>query len=128
MGDYLLDTLVQSKRLGTLLNEVFDLSQQLGGAIDRQDQVSVEMLVAMRQEPIEKLLDTDQALRDLIVAPQDPEKAVRLSALLNGAPPQSKEEQALADQVASNARRLKQVQELDRIINLKLGKEKSIYQ
>ena len=39
--DDLMKALVQVKRIGNLLNEVLDISQQLAEALDRNDQVSV---------------------------------------------------------------------------------------
>ena len=38
-----MDALVQMKRTGNLLNELEDLTRQLGQAIDRNDQVSMQM-------------------------------------------------------------------------------------
>ena len=48
-----MDALVQMKRIGNLLNEVEDLTQQLAQAIDRNDQVSTSMLIGMRAEPLQ---------------------------------------------------------------------------
>lgn len=125
---WLLDALVQVKRVGNLLDEVLDISKQMAEAIDRNDQVSVQMLIAMRQEPIEKLKVADQVLRDQVSGQADPEQGQRLSALLNGAEAGTGEEQALAAQVAANARRLKRVLELDEAVNRKLARDKSVYQ
>lgn len=54
-----MDALVQMKRTGNLLNELEDVTRQLGEAIDRNDQVSMQMLVAMREDPLEKLQAAD---------------------------------------------------------------------
>ncbi len=124
--DRLAKALVQSKRMGNLLNEVLDLSQQMAEALDRDDQVAVEMLIAMRQEPIGKLEEVKRALEEQAGA-LEPEEALRLSLLLNGAEPEEPEEQALAVQVAVNSRRLKRVLELDRVLNPKVTRGKSIY-
>lgn len=122
------DALAQSKRMGRLLNEVLDLSHQLAEAADRNDQVSVEMLVAMRREPVEKLAETDQALRELVLSAPDGDAGAHLAGLLEGGEAEGPEEQALAEQVAANSRRLKQVLDLDRALNQKLTREKSVYQ
>ncbi len=119
--------LVQTKRMGNLLNEVLDLSQQMAEALDRNDQVAVEMLVAMRQEPIARLECSQQALRELTEGLEEPEEALRISLLLNGGEPENPEEQALTNQVAANGRRLKQVLELDRVLSQKITRDKSIY-
>ena len=123
-----MDALVQMKRTGNLLNELWDLTQQLGQSIDRNDQVSTQMLIAMREEPLGKLEQADTALRDQLESLRDPGDVSALSGMLNGGPPADpaqKSHQMLCDQVASNRRRLKQVMELDRILNQRLVREKS---
>ena len=126
-----MDALVQMKRTGNLLNELWDLTQQLGQSIDRNDQVSTQMLIAMREEPLGKLQAADQALRDQLEALADREDATALAGMLNGGPPADpaqKPQQMLCEQVASNNRRLKQVMDLDRMLNQRLAREKSVYQ
>lgn len=126
-----LDALVQMKRTGNLLNELWDLTQQLGQAIDRNDQVSAQMLIAMREEPLGKLQAADQALRDQLEALPNRDTARQLAAMLNGGQPADPTQQSqvmLCEQVASNNRRLKQVIELDKALNQRLGRENSAYQ
>ena len=89
-----MDALVQMKRTGNLLNELEDLTRQLGQAIDRNDQVSMQMLVAMREEPLGKLQAADQAVREQLEALHDTEEAADLAALLNGGPPPQPGERA----------------------------------
>lgn len=122
-----MDALVQVKRMGNLLNEVEDLSQQLAEAVDRDDQVSVELLVNMRREPIEKLIATEQVLEEQAAALADVEERERLSALLGGGPAQAEDEKTLAELVAGNRRRLDQILSLDKVLNQKLTREKSAY-
>lgn len=126
-----MEALVQMKRTGNLLNELWDLTQQLGQAIDRSDQVSIQMLIAMREDPLGKLQAADQALRDQLEALPSREAAAELAAMLNGGPPADAAQRAqvmLCEQVGSNNRRLKQVMELDRALNQRLGRENSAYQ
>lgn len=126
-----MDALVQMKRTGNLLNELEDLTQQLGQSIDRNDRVSTEMLIAMREEPLAKLQAADQAVREQLEALPNREEARKLAAMLNGGPPEEPSEQAqqmLCSQVAANNRRLKQVRELDRMLNQRLAREQSAYQ
>lgn len=121
-----MDALVQMKRTGNLLNELEDLTQQMAQAIDRNDQVSVQMLVAMREEPLEKLQAADRAVREQLEAL--PEEAEELAALLNGGPPAQpgeRTQQMLCDQVAANRRRLKQIIELDTLLGQRLGRADS---
>ena len=125
-----MDALVQMKRTGNLLNEMEDLPRQMGEAIDRNDQVSLEMLIAMREEPLSKLQEADQALRDQLELMQDRFEAAQLASVLNGGPPADPGErvqQQLCDQVAANNRRLKQIVELDRQLNERLARGNSIY-
>ena len=126
-----MDALVQMKRTGNLLNELEDLTQQLGQAIDRDDQVSIGLLVAMREEPLAKLQAADKALREQLEALTDREEAAQLASMLNGglpAQPEVQVQQMLCNQVAANSRRLKQVIDLDRVLNQRLSGEKSVYQ
>lgn len=126
-----MDALVQMKRTGNLLNELEDLTRQLGQAIDRNDQVSMQMLVAMREEPLGKLQAADQAVREQLEALHDREEAVDLAALLNGGPPPQPGErvqQLLCEQVAANRRRLSQIIELDKVLNQRLGRENTAAQ
>lgn len=123
----MLDALVQVKRMGNLLNEVQDLSRQLAEAIDRDDRVSVEMLVGMRREPIDKLVETERVLDEQADALPGA-VGLRLAALLEGAPAEEEDEKTLAELVAVNRRRLDQVMALDKVLNRKLGREKTVYQ
>ena len=118
---------VQLKRIYTALNETYDLTRQLADAVDRNDQVTVQMLVAMRQEPVEKLRRGQQVLDQLKAAlPQEAQGP--MEELLKGTGTPAPEEAALANQAAINQRLLKQLVDLDRIVNRKVTREKSIYQ
>lgn len=118
---------VQLKRIYTALNETYDLTRQLADAVDRNDQVTVQMLVAMRQEPVEKLRRGQQVL-DQLKAALPPEAQGPMEELLKGTGTPAPEEAALANQAAINQRLLKQLVDLDRIVNRKVTREKSIYQ
>ena len=75
--------------------------------------------LAVSQSQIDALEEQRDALA--------PAQARQLAELLNGAAAVGKEEERLAEQVALNGRLLKQIVELDRILNQKLGGEKSLY-
>lgn len=122
----LLDAHVQLKRTYAALNEALDLTRQLADAVDRNDQVAVQMLVSMRQEPTDKLARAQQALGQQKAALSETDRA-RLDALLKGAAAETAEESPLANQVGLNQRVLKQLVDLDQIVNRKLTREKSIY-
>ncbi len=124
----LLEAHVQVKRMSNLLVEVEDLSRQMAEAVDRNDQVTVRMLLSMRQTPIDNLKIAEQTLRQKIASFEVPEDAQRLAALLNGSAPQEDAEASLAAQVAANARLYNKVIALDKAINRKIAGEKSVYQ
>ena len=123
----LLDAHVQAKRIYNLLNEVMDVSRQMAEAMDRDDQVAIQMLVSMREEPVHRLRQARGALKEQRDA-LDPEAALRLTQLLNGEEAETEAEAPLAAQIGANRRLLEQVLELDRVLNRKLTREKSIYQ
>lgn len=108
------------------LTEVLDLSQQLAEAVDRQDHVSIRLLLSMRQAPIFQLKELDSNLR-LKENDLEPEQAGHFRDLLNGGPPESEAEAPLAEQVAINQRLLGRVLELDQRISQKMGGERSVY-
>ena len=125
-----MDALVQMKRTGNLLNEFEDLTRQIGQSIDRNDQVSMQLTIAMREEPLAKLQAADQAVREQLEALPDREEAAQLAAMLDGGPPADpgvRVQQMLCEQVASNKRRLKQIMEFDRMLNQRLARDKSAY-
>ena len=123
----LLDAHIQLKRIYTALNECLDLTRQMADAVDRRDKVSMQLLISMREEPVNKLRQGRSALerqRDIL----EPAEGRRLAALLNGGPPQEESEAPLANQGDMNARVLRQLQDLDKAVSLKLNRDKSIYQ
>jgi Tfp pilus assembly protein PilX len=122
-----MDALVQSKRMSRGLEETLDLTQQLAEAVDREDEVTVKMLFNMRAESIEQMKSADQALRELCHSMPTDEDRQRLRALLAGGTGEDTFEKQLGEQSASNTRRLKKIQELDKRISLKLAREKSAY-
>ena len=125
--DTLLKAQMHTKRMYLLLTEVRDLSRQLAEALDRNDQVTVRMLISLRSEPVNKLTETKAMLEDLKKG-LPLSDAVRLLELLNGASPATEDESILATQVSSNQRLLEQVLALDKGLNLKIARDKSIYQ
>ena len=91
----LMDAHVQLKRIYTALNEALDLTRQLADAVDRDDQVATQMLIAMRQEPTDKLAGAHQVLAQQrqTLPPADAE---RLAAILKGAAAETEAEAPLA--------------------------------
>ena len=125
-----MDALVQMKRTGNLLNEVEDLTRQIGESIDRNDQVSMQMLIGMREEPLAKLQAADQALREQLEDLDDRYEAAQLASMLNGglpADPEVRSQQMLCDQVASNNRHLKRIMEMDQRLSQRLSQGNSAH-
>lgn len=122
----LLDAHVQAKRMYNALSETMDATQQLAEAVDRNDQVAIQMLVTMREDPVQKLRKIRLAL-DQQRASLGEEDGARLAALLAGEAPERPEEEGLATQVAVNRRLWQQLRDLDRILNRKLAREKTFY-
>lgn len=125
-----MDALVQMKRTGNLLNEMEDLTQQIGESIDRNDQVSLQMLIGMREEPLAKLQAADQALREQLEDLADRYEAAQLASMLNGGPPADpgvRSQQMLCEQVASNNRHLKRIMEMDQRLSQRLSQGNSAH-
>lgn len=126
-GTVLMEAHVQLKRMYTALNECVDLTRQLADAVDRRDEVAMQLLVSMREEPVRKLRRSRSALehqRDAL----EPEEGRQLAALLNGEGAKEDAEIPLTQQAERNARLLRQLQELDKAVSLKMSRDKSVYQ
>ena len=123
------EILVLVKRIGNLFHDITDISMQLADAIDRRDEVSMEMIIAMRADPIAKLGVADSALRQHLDSIEDGDEAGRIRAILNGdaAMAQNDQEKILAEQAGANIRSHRKLVELDEILNRKITQEKSIY-
>ena len=127
--EHMTEILTLVKRIGNLFVEVEELSKQLSDAIDRRDEVSMGMIIAMRSEPIEKLAITDRSLRELLFSLDDGEEVARLRAILNGEMHRAigEQEKLLAEQAAMNIRTHRRMMELDERLNRKVAHERSIY-
>lgn len=126
-GAQLLDAQVQEKRRYALLNELFDLTKQLAEAVDRNDEVTIQMLLSMREGPLAQMRQVEENLTRQRSSLSE-EDGRRLAELLSGAQAQRQEENALSGQVGTNRRLLGQLVELDKRVNKKVTREKSVYQ
>ena len=126
MSKDLLDLAVLERKKYNELNEVMDLTRQLGEALDRGDKVSVQILVAMRQDPILRLEEINRTAKERRKGlPQ--EEAERVGALLNGSEPRGQEEKTFLEQSKQFRSLLERVVELDRRVNLRMTGEDSFY-
>lgn len=122
----ILDVHVLVRKKFNLLGEVMELSRQLGESIDRNDQVSVRMILGMRQEPIEKLEALKIQMTETLGKHPKPEEK-HLRKVLSGGKTDNKAEEALKNQAKATKQLLEQVLELDERINKKIAGEHSVY-
>ena len=125
-GDWL-DLSVLERKKYNCLSEVMELSRQMGEALDRADQVSIQLLLALRGEPILHLQEVDR-LEKSRKSDFSQEDIQRLEELCQGAAPQLREEGLFAEQAGKTRRLLERVVELDRRLSLRLAGEDSFYQ
>lgn len=124
-GDWLDLTVLERKKYN-YLSEVMDLSQQMGEALDRNDDVSVRIVLAMRQDPILQLEELKRAI-DTKRNSLSPEDRERLDRLLAGASPGEEAEESYVRQAGSARRLLERVVELDQRLNRRLAGDASFY-
>ena len=121
-----MDLTVLERKKYNSLSEVLDLTRQLGESLDRNDQVAVRMLIAMRQDPLLHLEEAERTAKDRRRSLTEEEQR-RIRSLLKGAEPQSSEERTFLDQAGKTRRLLERVVELDRRVSLRMAGENSFY-
>ena len=113
------------QKMYTALSEVMELTGELADAFQRQDQVSVQMFLGMRQEPIDRLESCKAMLeRQCLQLPTEQRQILR--GILQGQTPPP-HAQALGELVQKNKRLLDRILEVDRRLNLRIGGEHSFY-
>ena len=122
----LMDLTVLERKKYNYLNEVLDLSKQMGEALDRGDEVSMQMLLALRGDPILHLQEVDQTARSRreSLTPQDRQ---RLKELLDGAQPREQGEALFTEQSGKARRLLERVIGLDKQLSLRMSGKDSFY-
>ena len=121
-----LDLSVLERKKYNLLSEVLDVSRQLGEAMDRSDEVSVRLLLSMRQEPILQLEELKRAVlfkRESLTG----EERERVAALAAGSAEPEEEESSFFEEAGRCRRLLERVIELDRRLNRRLAGKNSFY-
>lgn len=124
MNEDWLKLLVQLKKRYSLLIQIDDLTQQMSDALNRDDEVSFQMLLSMRQEPILYLKESDNILLDLkSELPQNIVK--RWQELENNAEPIGQEETLFKQQINQNRRLLERLVPFDnRILTVLKNKKR----
>lgn len=108
------------------LSEFEDITRQLGEALDRRDEVSVQMLLNMRGDPAHQIQEVDQQLRSRILElPED--DAIRAREILEGGERRAPEEADLCGQISQNRRLLQRCREMDKQLSMRMGGQKSFY-
>lgn len=120
--------MVTERKRYTTLTEVMELTGELSDAFQRQDQVSVQLFLSMRQEPINQLRELQAIQRKRCAALSDGESET-LWKLLTGRADEAVpvQLQPLGRLAAQNRKLLERIQQADRQISLKLGGKKSFY-
>lgn len=122
------ELLVQQKKKYIQLTEVLDVTIQMADAVERDDNVSVNLLIAMRQEPL-LIIDEIQQVVGERLEPLPASMAAHLRALLTGRGTEAAttEESALDEQCKMNFRLLSRIVTIDKRLNQRVGKEQSYY-
>lgn len=123
--DWLELTVLERKKYN-YLTEVQDVTQQLAESLDRNDQVSARMLVAMRQDPIRQLAEVDSGEK-LRLSTFPAEDRDRVEALRRGEPPREDSERIFSEQAGKTRRLLEQVVNLDRRTSMRMAGAQSFY-
>lgn len=116
--------IVQIKKRYSLLTEIKDLTDQMSDALNRDDEVSFQMLLSMRQEPILYMKESDGVL--LSLKSELPEDIIkRWHEIENDAEPLSQEETLFKQQIEQNRRLLERIVPFDnRIFNVLKNKKR----
>lgn len=116
----------RKKKQTLALMEVDKLTRELADAVERGDQVSMELIINMRRDPLRELQEIEEDVRRRLLE-LPPEDAARMDELLGGAEPDSEAERPLAEQVGRYRRLLKSVSDMDETISVRMGGKRSFY-
>ena len=119
-----LDLTVLERQKYNHLSELMDLTRQLGEAIDRGDEVSVRILVSMRNDPLVGLEELKKATQ-LRTEALSREERERVEELNSGASPEDENEILYVNQAGSARRLWERVVELDQRLNRRMAGDDS---
>lgn len=122
------ELLVQQKKKYIQLTEVLNVTVQMADAVERDDNVSMSLLIAMRQEPLLVIDEIQQVVGERLES-LPAGTAAHLRALMTGRGLEkaAPEEQMLDEQCQMNFRLLDRIVMIDKRLNKKVGKEQSYY-
>ena len=121
-----LDLTVLERQKYNHLSELMDLTRQLGEAIDRGEEVSVRILVSMRNDPLVGLEELKKATQ-LRTEALSREERERVEELNSGASPEDENEILYVNQAGSARRLWERVVELDQRLNRRMAGDDSFY-
>ncbi len=123
-----IEELVRQKKKQTLkLQEIEDFTIQLASAFDRRDEVSVKMLLSMRQEPILRIEEIEEEIQTWLLSLSE-EDAIRCRELFEGGEPSNPGERLLSGQVELNRKLLERIVSLDKRLSVRVGGNRSFYE
>lgn len=116
------------RKMYASLAEVAELTDEMSQAVDRQDQVSVRMLLSMRQEAIDRLLEHKAALnRQCVQLPAESGALLRRILAGKDCAPTTPTGKSLAQQVRNNRSLLERVRRVDQSVSRRFGGSSSFY-
>ena len=119
--------LATERKCYAALTEVMELTQDLSDAVQRQDQVTVQMFLSMRQEPINQLKEYRSLQRKRCASLPEEESAALWKVLTGNGADGTGQLQDLEKVVGQNQSLLERIQQADRQVSVSLGGKKSFY-
>ncbi|MBM6976145.1 hypothetical protein [Intestinimonas butyriciproducens] len=119
--------LATERKCYAALTEVMELTQDLSDAVQRQDQVTVQMFLSMRQEPINQLKEYRSLQRKRCASLPEEESAALWKVLTGKGADGTDQLQELEKLVGQNQSLLERIQQVDRQVSVSLGGKKSFY-
>lgn len=110
-----------------VLSEFLDTTSELSDALQRQDQVSFQLYLNMRQESVNQLSEYKEALKKQCLDLSPAEGELLRTILSGGDAPSDGNVKKLSEQVHKNRGLLDRAVQADRVINQRLGGKKSFY-
>ena len=110
-----------------LLMEVSNLTREMQVAADRRDEVSLNMLLSMREAPLHQLQELEEGIQNYLLTLPEDDASLYHDLLLGIEEAEEPEEEPLCEQVAKYRRLLESVIEMDKRMSLRLGGNQSFY-
>lgn len=126
----LIEILKEMQKKYNCIGEIERITREMGDSLSRNDRESVQMLLVMRQEEMDKADVYTRNINNLIIA-LGPGESLRISNWIKGntdAPPDTTAASMLMEKAKNIHLALKRTIELDRHINIRLAGKNSYYQ